>query len=258
MTCRRNAGPVVSLCLARERSRPTISTFVVVEARVDGRCVLERAGEEPGDDDEQHGAGHLRRDEHLAQPEPSEAGLAIALSASRRDPASTPGAPGRDRSRGRSEPVTTRPNRTIRESSGSESVSGIGMFGSSARRRPVIQRAASRPAAPPSRKTASDSTTSWRTSRAREAPSASRTAVSRRRAAARASIMPAMLIDATTRTRPTIAPRIAMNAPTYVLASPGIGRRPHHLPAHLRGSCPDTSLPDASRSRRSRPAPARG
>ncbi len=75
--------------------------------------------------------------------------------------------------------------------------------GLSATRRSVSQRASSSPSPPPRRESRTLSVMSWRMMRRRVAPSATRSANSRRRATERAKSRLATLAEATSRTKPT-------------------------------------------------------
>ena len=88
------------------------------------------------------------------------------------------------------------------------------------RNREVSQRLNTRPIAPPAANTTTASVINWRIKRPRPAPSARRTAISRRRPAARASIIPATLTQAMRSTRPTMTINSPMN-PAMMLTRPG-------------------------------------
>ncbi len=83
----------------------------------------------------------------------------------------------------------------------------------------VAQNAKAVPAAPPRRNRSTLSATSWRTSRPRPAPTASRTAISRDRAVARARKMLATLTLAMSSTMPDTTSSSAMNSVTGPRAS---------------------------------------
>ena len=99
-----------------------------------------------------------------------------------------------------------------RPSSASVTVIGNGREGSQATSTDVVARASSKPAPPATRNSVIVSVRSCRIKRARPAPMASRTAISLRRAAPRASRMLATLAHATTNTSDTITVSSATNA----------------------------------------------
>ena len=105
------------------------------------------------------------------------------------------------------------------------SSTGTGRGGRRAIARSVAQAARTTPPRPATSESRTLSVRSWRRSRPRLAPRASRTAVSRRRAVARASRRPATLVQAMSRTSPTTArsrPRKVTTAPR----APGKTRAP--------------------------------
>ena len=139
---------------------------------------------------------------------------------------------------------------SARASSETVTPTGSGSVGSSDTSNVVIRRAIARPAAPPRRKSSIDSTSICRISRPRPAPIARRTAISLRRALARASNTPATFAHAIASTSPTSPMSTARNAATGA-PLPGIGddattRRP--LPRFSAGNSCSSARPIFSSS----------
>ena len=114
-------------------------------------------------------------------------------------------------------------NARTRPSSGSDRFTGTGNAGSAASSSDVMPRASATPAAPPITNSSAVSVRSCRTSRARPAPSVTRTAISRRRAVARASSTPATFAHAMTSTIDTSTINSPMNAAATPRRSAGSG-----------------------------------
>ena len=99
------------------------------------------------------------------------------------------------------------------------------------------QIATNRPATPPATESTRLSVTSWRTSRVRVAPSASRTAISRRLPKARASSMVAMLTHAMSRTNPAAISSTSRTPPAMPrLRGPSVVLRSRMTPDRLVSS----------------------
>ncbi len=118
--------------------------------------------------------------------------------------------------------VSAAVNAITRPSNRRDTLTGSGNAGSRATRSDDIPWPSSSPAAPPRRNSTIVSVRSCRTSRMRPAPTASRTAISRRRALARANRMPAMFAHAMTSTRDTI-PMSKVRNPATGPPLPGMG-----------------------------------
>ena len=112
-------------------------------------------------------------------------------------------------------------NAMTRKSTGSSSRTGTPIGGWKRCSSWVIHAVIRSPSPPPMKVTSALSVTNWRISRPRVAPSASRMAISRRRAAARASRSPARLAQATRSTSPTTTIRSADPATAGPRASGG-------------------------------------
>ena len=125
------------------------------------------------------------------------------------------------------------------------------LSGASPTRMRTAARASRTPVTPPPAASTPPSISNWRVSRKRDAPSATRTAISRSRTAARASIRFATFAHAISKTNPT-APRsrtiIRRNGPVTCVAS---GWRPRHS----RDWNPGTAPPAPTRSAPPPPAP---
>ena len=124
--------------------------------------------------------------------------------------------------------------------------------GTTPRRARTLQTASSRPSEPPAMASTRLSVSNWRTMRLRPAPSATRTAISFSRVAARASSRLARLAQAINSSRPTAPSRIIRTGRMRPVNISAMGNRVMPQPV-LRGR--DRLAPGAARSRSSRRAP---
>ena len=208
-SCCRTASPRCVVVAAERRRQLERHEVVERDAGVGRLQVLQAAHEQPGAEEQQEAERDLRGDEPLAQEQRSAAcrrSIPSCPSASSTDRAGWRAAPAAGRRRCRSTNVRPSVNAEDRADRAARVISS----GWPSRRHEREQRRASartrapRPTTPPANDSTRLSTSSCRTSRPRDAPSDSRTAISFCRMKPRAISRFATLAQAMSSTRPTM------------------------------------------------------